>query len=164
MASPQYYDWINKIAKIKRWNPRDMLSDPTYDYEIFYKKYPNEARKMLYKDVNAHFNDIGKTVNHPTFSNESAYSGKFDIRHNPAGVVGGSWNKQGNRYTLSNSQLRNNWNVDKTIKYLGEAEDNGVELFFPNGGRPVDNTGTVWGGVLPNINIIGRTLNKNKRK
>lgn len=37
MASPQYYDWIDKIAKIKRWKARDMLSDPTYDYEVFYK-------------------------------------------------------------------------------------------------------------------------------
>lgn len=164
MASPQYYDWINKIAKIKRWNARDMLSDPTYDYEMFYKKYPNEARKMLYMNEDAHFNDIGKTVNHPTFSNESAYSGKINKKHNPAGVIGGSWNKQGNRYTLSNSQLKHNWDVGKTIQYLGEAEDNGVELFFPDGGRPVDNTGTIWGGVLPNINIIGSALNKYKRK
>lgn len=169
MASPQYYDWINKLAKVKGWRPKDMISDPTYDYEVFYKKYPNEARRMLYKDKNAHFRDIGKTAYHPTFSTESEYSGKINSRHNPLGIIGGTWSDSrmapnASAYTLSESQLKNKWDVGKTIRYMEEAEDNGVELFYPNGGRPIDKTGTIWGGVLPNIEVISnRTKQYNKR-
>lgn len=154
MASPQYYDWINKIAKIKRWTPRDMLSDPTYDYEIFYKKYPNEANRMLREDEEAHFNDIGKTAFHPTFSDESHYSGKLNLYRNPRGITGGRWNEEGNKYTLSASQIKNGWDINKTINYLNEAENNGVEVFNPNNTR-VKYDGDIFGGVLPNIDVIG---------
>jgi len=49
---------------------------------------------MLTANPNAHFTDIGKTVYHPTFSNESIYSGKVSD-YNPRGTIGGSWNREG---------------------------------------------------------------------
>jgi len=49
--------------------------------------------KILTADPKAHFTDIGKTVYHPTFSNESSYSGKVSD-FNPRGTVGGSWNEE----------------------------------------------------------------------
>ncbi len=61
------------------------LNDNTYDYRGYYDKYPQS-------DANAdtHWTDEFKTVWHPTFSDESVYSGKVS-QFNPQGLVGGHW-------------------------------------------------------------------------
>ena len=47
------------------------LNDNTYNYRGYYNKYPKSNA-----DSNTHWTDEFKTVYHPTFSNESIYSGK----------------------------------------------------------------------------------------
>lgn len=160
----KYRKWLEDIAAIRDWNPNEMDNDPTYDYKLFYNKQPKEAKAMLNKNSDAHFTDIAKTAYHPTFSNESYYSGKINNK-NPKGIIGGTWSdaprlgKNGSRYILSDSQMRNNWDVDRTIDYVSFNELNGAEVRLPNGTMPkYDNA--YFDAVLPMIEIIG----KRKRK
>ena len=60
---------------IKEHKGIDVDNDSTYDYEGFYNSDPDRAWGMLDKDTNTHFLDEYKTVYHPTFSNQSIYSG-----------------------------------------------------------------------------------------
>lgn len=61
------------------------LNDNTYDYKGYYRNTPNP-------DANAstHWPDTYKTAYHPTFSDESKYSG-IKSEYNPLGLVGGHW-------------------------------------------------------------------------
>jgi hypothetical protein len=76
--------------KAKEWgdNPdmvlQHMLNDNTYNYRQMYEDNPN------YNIEEGHFTDKYKTVYHPTFSNESMYSGKKS-EFNPRGTIGGRW-------------------------------------------------------------------------
>ena len=83
-----YQTWKSLIAKYKGL---DIDNDNTYDYEGYYNAYPNEAWDMLNDNPEAHFTDEFKTVYHPTFSNESSYSGKVNMQFNPYGKLGGTW-------------------------------------------------------------------------
>ena len=103
-----FYTWLDQIAdkKAQEWtqapmNPlstdevyTEMLNDPTYNYKEFYEGRPFMANAMLYAPTFAHFDDYAKTMYHPTFSNQSIYSGKVSD-YNPYGIVGGSWNEEG---------------------------------------------------------------------
>lgn len=62
-----------------------ILNDNDYDYRGYYNKYPNG-------DGNAidHWTDEFKTAYHPTFSDQSIYSGKKS-QFNPYGLPGGFW-------------------------------------------------------------------------
>lgn len=157
-------DWINRIATMRGWNVNEMLSDPTYNYRHFYNTQPQIAYGMLYDAPDAHFTDVAKTAYHPTFSNESDYSGRPSI-FNPKGIIGGSWSdaprlgRYGSRYTLSNSQMRNGWDVGRTIDYISFNEPNGAEVRLPNGTMPRYD-GAYFDSVLPTVDIIG----KRKRK
>lgn len=119
---------------------------------------------MLKDSPYAHFTDIAKTAFHPTFSNESDYSGKPSV-YNPKGIVGGSWSdasrlgKRGSRYTLSDSQMRNGWDVGRTIDYVSFNEPNGAEVRLPNGTMPRYD-GAYFDAVLPTVEVIA----KRKRK
>jgi hypothetical protein len=62
------------------------LNDNTSDYRGFYRDNPNALNNS-----ESHWPDTYKTVYHPTFSNESKYSGVVDRNFNPEGLVGGSW-------------------------------------------------------------------------
>jgi hypothetical protein len=79
-----------------------MLNDPQYNYETFYNLEPFMAERMLQADPYAHFSDIGKTMHHPTFSDESAFSGYVND-FNPLGITGGHWNETFTEYTPSMS-------------------------------------------------------------
>lgn len=153
MAKNKFRRWLEDVIAVKNWDdttPDDLINDPTYDYELFYNKQPNEAKAMLKRNVDAHFTDIGKTVYHPTFSNESYYSGRKSIK-NPKGIVGGTWSGDNKpRYTLSQSQVDNNWDVDRTIDYMSDAENEGVEIRMPNG-RMVRYKNGYFNKVLPEI-------------
>ena len=139
-----FYTWLDQIAekKASEWTKipmkplttdevyTEMLNDPTYNYKEFYEGQPFLANSMLYAPQFAHFSDYAKTMYHPTFSNESIYSGKVSD-YNPYGIVGGSWNETGTEYTPSMSQLANYWNYNRTRDYLDWAEDHLVKINIP---------------------------------
>ena len=142
-----FYSWLDQIAdkKAQEWTKipmkplttdeiyTEMLNDPTYNYREFYEGQPFLANSMLYAPQFAHFSDYAKTMYHPTFSNESIYSGKVSD-YNPYGIVGGSWNEAGTEYTPSMSQLANYWNYNRTRDYLDHAEDHPVKINLPEYG------------------------------
>ena len=164
MPKRKYRQWLEDIAGMRGWDVNEMINDNTYNYEHFYNVQPKEAQAMLKRDANAHFTDIAKTAFHPTFSVESDYSGKVN-KYNPKGIIGGTWSdaprlgKNASRYTLSDSQMKHGWDVLRTIDYLNDAEDEGVELRLPNGSYPIID-GIRFGGVLPGITIISKRKNK----
>ena len=132
-----YWDYMTKLSskKAKDWQENEditltqMLNDNTYNYKEFYDKDKEQAMKMLTADSEAHFTDVGKTVYHPTFSNESSYSGKVS-EFNPRGTVGGSW--KGEDYYVSPSQIQNNdYNYSKTRDYLNKAGGKDGKIFIP---------------------------------
>ena len=55
--------------------------------------------------------------------------------------------------------MKHRWDVLRTIDYLSNAEQNGVELVLPNGSYPIID-GIKFGGVLPEVTIIGKRKNK----
>lgn len=124
-----YLSYMEKLAKkkAKDWSMEEdetltmMLNNNEYDYKAFYNNNREDALKMLNSDSNTHFSDIGKTVWHPTFSNESIYSGKVS-EYNPKGTIGGSW--KGLEYVPSKSQLDNkDFNYNRTKKYLDNTPE-----------------------------------------
>lgn len=148
-----YNKWIEEIRKLKNI---DISNDPTYDYERFYYENPELAKKMLHKDSNAHFIDKYKTSLHPTFSDESIYSGYKNV-HNPSGVTGGHWVND-NAYVLSEDQLYNDWDTDKTLKYYKENESNGA-VFDPYGGIVLPSV-----VITPKKDIIDALINGSTEK
>lgn len=139
-----FYSWLDAIAqkKAQDWSLppmsplstdevyTQMLNDPTYNYKTFYEQRPFMAQRMLNEDPYAHFDDIGKTMYHPTFSDQSAFSGYVND-YNPLGIVGGHWNEEGTEYTPSESQLNNYWNYNTTRKYLDNNEQHPVKIIIP---------------------------------
>lgn len=90
----QYFTTMEKVAEdnYQKWgfsNPDEALlhalNDNTYNYRGYYNKYPNGKGNAV-----DHWPDEFKTVYHPTFSNESIYSGKKS-QYNPLGLPGGFW-------------------------------------------------------------------------
>lgn len=67
--------------------------------------------------------------------------------------------KNGSRYTLSDSQMRNGWDVGRTIDYVGFNEPNGAEVRLPNGTMPRYD-GAYFDAVLPTVEVVA----KRKRK
>jgi len=145
-----YNTWADALAN--KWGiSRRELEQDDYDYKGFYKANPDMAYEILADKTGAHFPDTHKLPTHPTFSDESVYSGK---NGNP---VGGSWSEnpfavQRWTYKLSPDQVRNNWNVRRTLEYAGEAEDQGFRVTDMNGRLPIIN-GIVQGGVLPSVAV-----------
>ena len=94
ISDEEYYNIMEGVAE-KNYRDWDLpnpdaallhsLNDNAYNYRGYYNKYPNG-------DGNAkdHWTDEFKTVYHPTFSDESIYSGKKS-QYNPNGLKGGSW-------------------------------------------------------------------------
>lgn len=144
MNKNNFYSWMDKIAdkKAQDWTkvpmkPLDptlvemqMLNDPQYNYETFYNLEPFMAERMLQADPYAHFTDIGKTIYHPTFSDESAFSGYIND-FNPLGIIGGHWDESGTEYTPSESQLQNYFDYNTTRDYLDHAENHPVKINMP---------------------------------
>lgn len=163
MPKTKYRRWLEDVAGIRGWDTQEMLNDNTYNYEHFYNAQPKEAQAMLTKDADAHFTDIAKTAFHPTFSVESDYSGKVS-KYNPKGIIGGTWSaapnlgKKASRYTLSDSQMRNGWDVLRTIDYLTRNENKGAKLVLPDNSYPVID-GISFGGVLPDVIVKGKKIN-----
>lgn len=94
LKNSEYYSIMEKVAKenYKNWGFDNedealvhALNDNTYNYREYYSKYPKSKA-----NADTHWTDEFKTVYHPTFSNESVYSGKKS-KFNPEGLIGGSW-------------------------------------------------------------------------
>ena len=91
-----------------------------YDYESFYNDKETFLQWLAEEIKNpgkAHFTDKYKRPNHPTFPEESVYSGQDD-------VVGGKWsNRQGKfTYTPSMYNINQNGGVDKYIEKFNRYE------------------------------------------
>lgn len=94
ISDEQYISIMEKVAadNYKTWEFENedqallhALNDNTYNYRGYYNKYPNGQGNAI-----DHWTDEFKTVWHPTFSNESVYSGKKS-QYNPKGLKGGRW-------------------------------------------------------------------------
>lgn len=123
---------------------RAMLNDNSYDYYNYVKDNYITPVKYLTTSGGGHFSDKYKTVYHPTFSNESQYSGKKS-HYNPRGTEGGSWN--GDEYHPSKSQIENgDFNYDVTREYLDWAEKNPIKIVMPRyqDGKPETLTYDQW--------------------
>ena len=116
---------------IRNYKGIDIDNDPTYDYEGYYNSNPNRAWDMMKRDSDAHFTDEFKTALHPSFSNESKYSGTVN-KFNPKGVIGGTWLGD-NIYRLSEDQFNRDWDTDRTLDYLNDNESFPVTLQDPTG-------------------------------
>lgn len=139
-----FYSWLDRLAEKKAsdWTKvpypaldpdivyMQMLNDPTYNYRTFYVKQPYMANQMLYANPDAHFTDIGKTMYHPTFSDQSAFSGYVN-EFNPLGITGGRWNEEGTEYTPSKDQLEKYFNYETTRRYLDQNESKPVRINMP---------------------------------
>ena len=116
-----YDSWKKQIAEYKGI---DAGSDKTYDYEGFFRKYPQEAWAMLRDDPNAHFSDEFKTVYHPTFSapspnnDGSIYSGVQHPLVNPEGFKGGTWSPDYKCFTMSPDGYKGLVSMDERQWYL----------------------------------------------
>ena len=120
-AKGGYTKWKEQIRKHKGII---IDGDDTYDYERFFKEEPAMAWDMLNKDSDAHFIDKYKYSNHPSFSDESIYSGYVN-EHNPSGIKGGHWYND-NTYVMSEDQFNSDWDTDKTLDYFKRvAEEEG---------------------------------------
>lgn len=145
-ADGGYLKWKKEIAKHKGI---DIDNDNTYNYQAFFEEDPQRAWDMLKKDSKAHFTDKYKTVWHPTFSDESVYSG-HKSKYNPQGLVGGHW--EGNTFRMSDSLYNSPVSMDERQQYLIDNEPNGASLLESNGTLPVYD-GIPWGGVLPEVTV-----------
>lgn len=143
-ADGGYLKWKKEIAKHKGI---DIDNDKTYNYQAFFEEDPQRAWDMLKKDSEAHFTDKYKTVWHPTFSDESVYSG-HKSKYNPQGLVGEHW--EGNTFRMSDSLYGSPVSLDERQQYLIDNEPNGASLLESDGALPVYD-GIPWGGVLPEV-------------
>jgi hypothetical protein len=93
---------------------------PDYDINMFLQRsgYEPQSRTLIATD-GAHFDDIGKLPNHPTFSDGSAY-------HNTQ-QQGGHWQDLGTEersqwlFTPSKQQLANKEGMENTMQYLARG-------------------------------------------
>lgn len=104
LPDQKYYSIMERVAKENNpiWNKdrikegyaplsvdeeyTRLLNDNSYDYRGYYEKYPEASA-----NADTHWSDEFKTVYHPSFSNQSKYSGKVDKNYNPHGLPGGNW-------------------------------------------------------------------------
>ena len=166
----EYNEWLENEARLnsKIWGmPYDkvlqqMRNDNSYNYRKFYelqKVNPNNPEYQRDLDGNAHYNDIGKSVYHPTASIYSYYSGRKDPKWNPTGAKFGEWLDNNHEYRLSDDMLKAGANPYETFDYLSTNEVNGVRLRDERGKRFRDYKEpeeTYIEGVLPAITINGR--------
>ena len=148
-------DYATWKRDIKDYKHIDIDHDNTYDYQGFYNKYPDKAWSMLNGNPDAHFTDEFKTVYHPTFSDESIYSGKYDKRYNPQALEGGHWSEASDGrdlFRMSEDGYRGPVSMDERQQYLIDNEPDGAVLEESNGALPMYD-GTLWGGVLPNVDV-----------
>ena len=115
----KYYDFMERLAefKAKEWGDdadmvfQHMLNDNSYNYQQMYEDNPN------FDIQEGHFVDTYKTAYHPTFSEESMYSGKKSP-YNPEGIIGGSWDESTKSFYLNDRRQSKR----KAQDYLNNAD------------------------------------------
>lgn len=169
-----YKEWLENEAlqNSKLWGVsydealNQMKNDKSYNYRKFYelqKANPNNPEYQRDLEGNAHYNDVGKSVYHPTASTGSYYSGKKDPKWNPTGAKFGEWLNNGHEYRMSDDMLRVGASPYDTMNYLSEAEDKGVRLrdqrglMFRDYREPEE---TYIEGVLPAVTIRGKRYDR----
>ena len=97
-----YQDYFSKMEDVAKTNWKDwgyssedealidQMNQNRYDYFNYFRNDPEQNT-----DASKHWPDTYKTVYHPTFSNESIYSGVVDQNYNPEGRIGGYWDDNG---------------------------------------------------------------------
>lgn len=131
-----YIQFMEELAKAKskEWKEDEdivltqMLNDNTYNYKQMYEDNPN------YNIQEGHFDDTYKTVYHPTFSEESIYSGKKS-QYNPEGITGGWWDYKNKIFHAGPKQdiIRTH-----TQQYLDVADPGWKVQAFEDGGQTGD--------------------------
>ena len=103
----EYIEYMKRLAQpmAKNWEISEkeayvhLLNDDSYDYYGWWKdggknidpKTMEAAKPPLLPNDDGHFPDTYKTAKHPTFSNQSKYSGVVHPKYNPLGIHGGTW-------------------------------------------------------------------------
>lgn len=107
-------------AQYQQWLQQNQLrEDPTYDMA-------GAFRAGLNPDANGHMPDTFKLPTHPTFSDESQYSGN-------GGPQGGRWIGHGNRWTFMASPHNvQNMPKEQLMDYFDRVEP-GNTIQFPDG-------------------------------
>jgi hypothetical protein len=128
-----------------------VLNANDYDYRGYYNKYPPNSANSL-----THLSDEFKTAYHPSFSDESKYSG-HKSKYNPDGIVGGHWYNE--MFVPSFDQLRK---LNKLPGFTG-GKDSGIKEYVSNEDMHVNpdgsittrngNTGSV---ILPDVNVYAQ--------
>jgi len=114
-----------------------MMNDNTYKYK---DAYDND--ELTDPSGNMHFGDKYKTAYHPTFSNESKFSGKKS-EENPEGIIGGRWSNDWRKYYVGDRIKSKYFNQEQTKRYLKMSEDYPVEMIYDFGKSiPMFATGT----------------------
>jgi hypothetical protein len=112
---PHYKKWLKQIGQ----DPGNASKD--YDMQGYWLNGG-------YKETGhqGHFPDTWKKPNHPTFSNESIYSGKV-IPYNQTYGQGGQWGEENGRDTFTPSQLNlQNMQLKKLMDYFKRVEPNAI--------------------------------------
>lgn len=101
-------------------NGRDLSRDSQdYDLQGWFKS------NMGASAPSGHFTDQFKKPNHPTFSDQSQYSGSS---LNGMPLTGGQWSEAGGRdvFTPSADMLRNTHSLTGLMEYMKQVEPNAV--------------------------------------
>lgn len=107
----------NEEVKFQEWAEKNKRTKDAYDYDIKGAWKELSTGKMKEAD-NGHLGDKYKKPNHPTFSNQSVYSGK-------EGIKGGTWGREGGKDTFTPS--RNHlWSPEDLQKYFKDREPNAI--------------------------------------
>ena len=103
LSDDEYYTTMERVAEKNnpKWNQQRLedgskpltvdedlmriLNANDYNYRGYYNKYPQSTA-----NADTHWTDEFKTAYHPSFSNQSIYSGKKS-QYNPIGLPGGFW-------------------------------------------------------------------------
>ena len=157
ISDDEYYSTMENVAK-ENWEKWGDVSEDAaltrilnandYDYRGYYNKYPKSKA-----NADTHWTDEFKTVYHPTFSEQSIYSGKKS-KFNPEGLKGGSWGENDKFYPQNWQMFGTKYNRSRLIpKYDGGTSDN---PWIPKGTKvPTENSKEVIVSTQPRTTYIG---------
>lgn len=140
-AEEKFQAWLGEQSEAKG---KDMSKDLIdYDVRGFWKAGAHAEEKS------GHGPDTYKKPNHPTFSDESKYSGM--IAPHGGNYLGGKWGKDdenNDTFTPSEHMMANTHNADMLKKYMAEREPNTILILpAPRNDQPdeesVDDDGVI---------------------
>lgn len=128
LTNNQYKKIMHNVAKNnwQQWGDNSeedaytrIMQDKDYDYKGYYSKYPNSKA-----NASTHWTDEFKGASHPTFSDESVYSGKYDPIFNPNAFTGGHWIGKGKHALFISPKWNPNaiFEINKGIKKANKLD------------------------------------------